>query len=392
MERLLNLLISSACLVFVCFSCGDSDSSSPYSLAIQFEAVLDSAAYQSTFVGDILPADDGGVLVAFRGHTDSDNDACLARLESNGSVRWQYDYTGSASGGAASLTAVSDSTCAMASYLAGSGSNTVLTEITMSGDSLWQRPIGYIYFNSTNVLTRLSNGDFLVTGRSSSVSSDQMIVRMMPDGQVMWSRTAIEDGLQDVRAAVETDDGGLMFARISNLFDDNEADVEILRTNADGDEMWTRDFGLPLADIANALVRTGNRFVFGGFAREASGGDYLRIVAVDSGGREAWRYIDRRSDRHNGCYDLAVAANGDILVAGYDLPRCCGQTGNLLLIRLSPDGELIWRKTLGTYDLSYTIAIEEASDGDIFVAFDNGNFAHVLKLRVRAGLLGIVAP
>ncbi len=380
------LLCVAALPLLALVACSDESitNATRYRLSIEWEAVLDSSAYVSTSVGSLIPTDDGGALVVFTGYSGSENHACLARLDETGTVRWQQDYSDSTGGSAVALVRVSDTSYAIVGNLLTFGNDVTITEVDTLGDSVWQRTVGSFYLNSNNILTRMTDGSFIVTGRNPSVNSDQVMVKATAHGQVIWSRTQIETGIQDLRASAETDDGGLVFARISNEGDANEADLEILRTNADGDRLWLRDHGLPLADVAHSVCKTSNGFAFGGFARRPAGNDYARILMVDTGGNKIWTYTDQHTDRHTSCNDVVSAANGDILGIGYDLPLCCGRTGDLLLVRLQPDGSLVWKQKLGPYDLGYWFAIDEAPDGDLLVAFDDGDFVRVLKVRVNA--------
>ncbi len=344
--------------------------------------VIDPAASGFYLGRDVLPTDDYGCLVLGGHHTGDERtqDIALYRFDSEGSVLWTQTYAGPGGMGdyPYSLIETGDGNFAFAALMSTGSFDICINKVDPNGTLLWRAPLGWFFMNTNAVLTEAHDGGFVAIGRFPSTQADGRIVKTDASGNVFWARSAVETGQQDFRGVVRSTDGGYVLAKVSNLGDANATDMKMLKTNADGDPLWERDFGKPGMDVAMSIVRTGETYVMGGWT-PGSGGSDLCLIAVDGSGNKLWEVTDN-SVLRTSCLDIAVAANGDLLVVGSENPNTCGLFGKIMVARFTPTGTMLWQKTYTQGEIGYYPAIAEAADGGILVVFDAGPQMHVMKL------------
>ena len=145
-------------------------------------------------------------------------------------------------------------------------------------------------------------------------------------------------------------------------------------------------FGTPGTDAAYAAAVTsdGGLVVVGSAASGASGGDIVVIrLANDSSVLWTRTWGGTADDEARG---VALASNGDIVVAGYTYSFGSGQSdSNAVVMRLSSDGTLQWVKTSGgAYNDGASAVLIGASDGVVVVGYEgtSSGTAHVMLFRL----------
>src|SRR5262245_1321128 len=98
------------------------------------------------------------------------------------------------------------------------------------------------------------------------------------------------------------------------------------------------------------------------------GGEQLFLIKIAADGSLAWQRSWQA--RPGGIYegnDVAVAADGSVYVTGLFAPSGI-QAGDVLLLKFSPDGSLIWQRIWDSGNTETGEAVTVASDGSIYVS------------------------
>ncbi len=130
----------------------------------------------------------------------------------------------------------------------------------------------------------------------------------------------------------------------------------------DGGPWWVKTYGGSNDDWANAVAvaENGDIIVAGVTYSFGAGGADVWVLRLDSEGNVKWQktYGGSRSD---GAFAVAVAENGDVIVAGY-------YHGDVWVLRLDGNGNVKWQKTYGGSDVDVARAVVVAPNGDVIVA------------------------
>lgn len=178
----------------------------------------------------------------------------------------------------------------------------------------------------------------------------------------LWTR-AYGGAANDLAYSVcELDDGGFMICGGTESFGAGNWDVYILRTDRDGDTLWTRTYGGSDYDIAWELDQTADgHFVLAGETSSFGAGDRdVYLLKIDSQGDTVWTrtYGGSGFDRGTG---VTVTSDGRYAVSGRTASFGAGDSDAYLVI-VNADGDTLGSRTYGGSQLDVAFSVEETQD------------------------------
>lgn len=325
---------------------------------LQWQKVLGGTALDRAHAIDITS--DGGYIVG--GYTFSNNgdvsgnnggaDYWIVKLDSTGDIEWQQTYGGSA--------------------------NEILWDVKQTPDG------GYIGLG----VAESTDGDI----SSPKGGQDYWVVKLDSDGALEWEKSYGGLGFDEGQKIALTSDGNYILAGVSNSDDgditDNKgfSDYWIVKINTTGTIIWQKNFGGSLLDIANDIKETADGgFIIAGYSGSQDGDvvgnttsstDYW-VVKTDSSGNLEWQKSIAGGDNDLG-YGITQTADGGYVVIGDSLSSTGDATEqigveDIWVIKLLPNGDIQWQKTLGWLFSDYAYEIQSTSDGGFIVC---GSYFH----------------
>jgi hypothetical protein len=200
----------------------------------------------------------------------------------------------------------------------------------------------------------------------------------------LW--TKIYDGYDGVYFE-ETDDGGFIVLGSYRQID-YTCDIYLVKTDANGDTIWTGTYGRELADRPVWVHQTSDRgyFIVGWSISSDPYNEDVLVIKTDSLGHEIWtkvyggpanEFVHRAHETSDG--GCIIVANTESYGNGsYDL----------YLLRLNADGDTLWTKTYGgtLYDIGYSAT--QTPDGGFFVTgnlyFDRDDYYYFTLIKTDA--------
>jgi len=224
---------------------------------------------------DVLPTPDGGYFLVGE---SSDEEATigvgwLVKADTNGDSVWSRAY--SVAGGMnnerfAGIQQTYDGNYILAGTTGGLHSSRFwLLKINADGDTLWSQTYGRPDHNRCRGVRRTSDQGFILFGWNAMGDRrwDFFVVKTDSAGNLEWSKTyGREDSEEDCFTACQTSDGGYIFAGGARFPDTYFADGWIVRTNAEGDSLWSMriDGGVGHDYFNDVLQVLDGGFVLGG--------------------------------------------------------------------------------------------------------------------------------
>lgn len=249
-----------------------------------------------------------------------------------------------------------------------------LAKLDANGNITWQKSFGYQGADSGISVIQTNDQGYLISGildvtasgglgnssRSENrhAGGDYWVLKLNSTGDIEWSKYFGGNATDTPEGIVQTDDNGFIIAGGSDSEDtdisnnNGSYDFWVVRISASGNLVWEKSFGGDQIDEARAIVKSGD-------------GNY--IIAGDT------RSNDNDISNNNGAADL-------------------------WLIKISPNGDLLWEKTIGGTSFDVARAIVKSQDNgfllagssrsdDIDVSENNGqNDAWVLKVDANGNL------
>lgn len=300
---------------------------------------------------------DGGVLTW--GWSNSNGagheDAWILATEETGEPAWSVLYGGkgddrvvdlepSKAGGWMALVS-SDAS----SILEGSVREQIwLLRLDAFGQVLWGRRYTGPVSDRPSDLVRLADGGFLVVGRTDSFgsgASDGLVLRLDPDGEIVWQFAYGGRGLDFLSGGQATPDGRFLLTGTTGSFGDGDLDGWLLVLDGDGRMLGSRTYGGSEDDILGApawgvdgeLVMTGSTRSFGSGLRD------LWVLAVEPDGSPLWSRAYGGSSE-DFAEAPAVPNAGALVVAGSTVSKY--GTLEPWLLGLGFEGRPAWQRTI----------------------------------------------
>ncbi len=171
----------------------------------------------------------------------------------------------------------------------GSNSSALILKLNRSGEIVWQKEIGTTHKGSSLICT--GDDNLLLIGTSSeSGNQDVFLAKLSPNGDIIWESRfggVFADQGKDV---IELEDGSYMLIGTTQSFGTGAASMFVVRTDSDGNEIWSRTFGGDALDGGSELVQINpNEVMLLGFTESfGAGGRDIYLQTVSTDGDSLW--------------------------------------------------------------------------------------------------------
>jgi len=195
-------------------------------------------------------------------------------------MQWSRSFGGNSSDYCVSVQQTSDSGFVLAGFTMSFGNGNMdfwMVKTDANGDSLWSRTFGGTDHDYCETILQTVDDGYLLAGETRSVGAgedDFWIVKTDANGDSLWSRTFGGSSRDFCFAAKQTIDGGYVLAGDSWSFGAGDFDVWMVKTDEFGDSLWSCTFGDELLDYSVAIdVNTDGGYLLAGGTRSYGAGN-----------------------------------------------------------------------------------------------------------------------
>ncbi|HRH68174.1 MAG TPA: T9SS type A sorting domain-containing protein [Flavobacteriales bacterium] len=216
--------------------------------------------------------------------------------------------------------------------------------------------------------------------------SDVLVVRTDANGDTLWTRTyGVQDRLDAGFDITETSDGGFAIAGLTigpNFWQDGM----IMKIDGSGNWLWTHlyrgdyfanDRLLRIREMANGDL------VAAGYAYRTNGNIGAYVVRTDSNGEKLWSKIYGGAQNGDALNDILPTSDGGLVLCGGTISYDVGQ-GDMWITKTDGSGLVEWSRAIGNTSGDVGTSVVGTDDGG-FAWFGNTAFSLLL---VRTDALG----
>lgn len=205
----------------------------------------------------------------------------------------------------------------------------------------------------------------------------------------LWTRTYGGPEIDLCSWIGQTADGGYLLAGSTRSFGAGGLDVYLVRTDENGDTLWTRTYGGGLDDHGASahLTSDGGCLIVGRTGSVLPETSVVYVVRVAPDGDTLWTRT-YGTEGHNSGAGVAQAPDGGYLVAGTtgtDVFMGIPMT-DAYLVRISAEGESLWTRRYGSDKIDAVFNVIETTDGGYAVV---GATMDTLTYAIRGYLMKI---
>ncbi|WP_048149655.1 protein kinase [Thermococcus sp. AM4] len=312
---------------------------------------------------------DGDIIVV----GEREGDGFVARLDKDGNVKWFKTYGGDKNDWFNDVKIAPNGDIIVTGYTEsfGAAGSVWVLRLDNNGNVKWQKTYGRGYTDHAEAVAIAPNGDIIVAGYTDHFGAggwDAWILRLDSNGNVKWQKTYGGSDYDEAYAVAIAPNGDIIVAGWTKSFGAGEYDVWVLRLDNNGNVKWQKTYGGSKWDeaYALALAPNGDIIVAGWTDSFGAGKDDAWVLRLDANGNVKWQKT-YGGEWYDKAKAIAIAPNGDIIVVGGTTSFGAGRS-DVWVLRLDENGNVKWQKTYGGSNGDEAHAVAIAPNGDIIVA------------------------
>ena len=211
-------------------------------------------------------------------------------------------------------------------------------------------------------------------------------------GQKTFENTFGGAGFNYGYSVVQTSDGGYVIIGITaETFEAESYDVYLIKTDANGDTIWTHTYGGTGYDYGTSVVQTsdGGYLISGGTESFGAGSSDVYLIKTDADGYTTWTKTYGGVEGDYG-YSVVQTSDGGYVVSGSTESFGAG-SHDVYLIKTNADGDTTWTKTYGGAGLEYGTSVVQTSDGGYVITgitiTETGIYVYLIKTNANGNVI-----
>jgi predicted RNase H-related nuclease YkuK (DUF458 family) len=337
---------------------------------------------------------DGGYIITggTKSFGNGSTDFYLIKTDGNGDSIWtktfggtNYDYGWSVqqtTDGGYIITGTTESF--------GNGSTDFyLIKTDGNGDSIWTKTFGGTNYDEGYSVQQTTDGGYIVCGRTKSFgngNNDVYLIKTDGNGDSIWTKTFGGTSSDYGKSVQQTTDGGYIITGMTESFGNGFDDVYLIKTDGNGDSIWTKTFGGTNDDYGNSVQQTtdGGYIITGGTKSFGNGSTDFYLIKTDGNGDSIWTKTFGGTSWDNG-WSVQQTTDGGYIITGTTESFGNGLS-DVYLIKTDDNGDSLWTKTFGGTTNDYGKSVQQTTDGGYIITggkdspFGNGgNDVYLIK-------------
>ena len=277
-------------------------------------------------------------------------------------LQWTKYYGGSGDDFFWSIIQTSEPNYLLGGYSNSFGAGSLdfwLVKVNAYGDTIWSRTYGGSSNDRSFAIVETAGGGYAITGETFSFGnglSDIWLIRTDPNGDTLFTRTYGNDGPDHAVSLLSLEDNGFLIVGSISNYDPDEGfyfDVFVSRTDSLGDTLWTCSLGGDNDDMGWAAVETPDQcYLVVAMTKSYGAGDQGRsdiwLIKINDNGDVLWTRTYGGEETDQAYHILQTLDHNYVLVGWSDSYGAESEDG--LIIKVDGDGEVIWTRIYGGPD------------------------------------------
>ena len=255
---------------------------------------------------------------------------------------------------------------------------------------VFQKTIGGKNDDLGNAVQQTSDGGYIIAGETMSYGTgnrDVYVVKVDMLGDLNWSKTYGENAEDYALALDRTSDNGYIIGAHTGSFGQGSHDYYLIKTDNNGDTLFTQLYGGNAADGIYSLHETlDGGYIIGGHTSSFGAGahDFYLIKTNGFGDTEWTRTYGGSSPDYFRSVVALVTPTPSYVIVGETSGFGTGGV-DILVVRVDGSaGDIVWAKTYGGSSNDYAFGIYQTADDGLIIVGHTSSFG--------AGGSGIMVP
>jgi hypothetical protein len=274
-------------------------------------------------------------------------------------ITFQKTFGGSDYDYGYSVQQTSDGGYIIAGFTSSFGANNgdvYIVKTDANGDTLFTKTFGGSSYYYGPSVQQTSDGGYIIAGTTQSYS-DVYLIKTDANGNTFFTKTFGGSNSDWGSSVQQTSDGGYIIAGFTNSFGAGEEDVYLIKTDANGDTLFTKTFGGGRNDEGFSVQQTSDGgYIIAGFTWSFHAGNFdVYLIKTDANGDTLFTKTFGGTSNDYG-YSVQQTSDGGYIIAGSNL------------IKTDANGNTLFTKTLSGN------SVQQTSDGGYIIAGSTYSF------------------
>lgn len=252
-------------------------------------------------------------------------------------------------------------------YEIGSG-NVYLIKTNENGIVLWTRNYGGDYWNGGSSVQQTFDGGYIIAGRTAIGDGDRQayVIRTDQDGDTLWTKKYGGDLFNVAYSIQQTSDSGFVIGGYSKSYDDYWYSMNLIKTNSVGELQWSKTYQKHDHTHGFSALETDDYgFVIVGSTKQGIQDETrdVYLVKTDVNGDTIWTGTYMQGDAG---YSIAKTTDGGFIITGYT-NSYGNENGDLFLLKINSEGIVTWTKAYGGLNLDVGNSVQQTIDGGFVI-------------------------
>lgn len=248
--------------------------------------------------------------------------------------------------------------------------NSAIVKTDKNGNISWNKTYDILndsFFSSVQLTT---DGGFILAGSTKPFDTfldNGLLVKTDKDGNELWSKYFGGEEYDSFNAVRQTSDDGYIIVGESNSYSDNIQDIWLVKIDKDGNEMWNKTLSSNYDSSSDIKITSDGGYVITGSSGITNG----LIFKVDSYGNKQWTRIFETKGLVS---SIQQTADGGYIATGYTPFISVHQNRGVgWIAKLTKKGKITWKKSIkhGSYNEIRSVRITK--DGGYMIAGSMAN-------------------
>jgi hypothetical protein len=325
---------------------------------------------------DVIQALDGTFAVA--GFTFSSSagsaDLYLLNMDVNGNLLWSQTFGGTLYDRGNALQQTWDGGYIIAGETKSMGAGEedfYLVKTDQLGGEVWQQAFGSTEEDIAYDVKQTTDGGYIMVGTTYANwgnGSDVYLVKVDAAGFEQWSQTIGGEDDEEGVGVCQTPDDGFIVAGYSST--SQPYGVYLFKTDALGNLQWSQGYGGGISGTCQSvdLTQNGGYVVVGSSQPMGATNEDIFLIKTDSDGDSLWTRTYGGIFDDIG-YDVQQTVNGGFIITGSSIPDSGSNDEDLYILYTDEDGNPQWDMRFGVGEgyHSFGYGVQQTMDGGYIV-------------------------
>ncbi len=230
----------------------------------------------------------------------------------------------------------------------------------------WSFALGGIENDWGYSVQQTQDKGYIVASSTNSYGNSYQACLMKRDslGGYVWQKTYGGEDWDFVYDIAKTYDNGFVFCGETYNNTNGNSDVWVVKTNNQGDTLWTRTIGGSLADKGNSIIETADsNILVAGVRTTISDSTQAYVLKFDKDGVLIWDSL-YGGTAYEGANDIITTQDGNIVFTGTSTSFGVGDK-DYYVVKINQNGNIIWEQVFNDVGDEEGFAIHEISNGNL---------------------------